>query len=139
MLVFNIIICALLFAVFLALFLPTGKLVKKLLDIDVNRITVSFVILLTIGGAIIYKAGLAGIIYLALSAFCLWAFIFGFLVDRKYPYTLAIVFLAVCPFLLIAKLDSVAEFSAVLCYLCLVLGVLKDIFYNKIVDGGSND
>lgn len=137
--VFNIIICALLIAVFLVFFLPTEKWIKKALDIEVARSTVSLAIVLTVVMLIIYQTGVAGILYLVLSAFCLWAFLFGFLVDRKYPYTLALLFLVFCPFLLIAKLDKIAEFSAVLCYLCLVLGVLKDIFYHKIVDGGNND
>lgn len=137
--VFNIIICALLIAVFLAFFLPVEKWVKKMLDINIDRVTTSLILLLATAAAIVYTAGLVGILYLAFSAFCLWAFIFGFLVDRKYPYTLAIIFLVFCPFLLIAKLDKIAEFAAVLVYLCLVLGVLKDIFYDKIVSEGSND
>ncbi len=137
--VFNIIICALLIAAFLVFFLPTEKWIKKALDVEITRSTVSFAIVLTVVGLIIYQTGVAGILYLVLSAFCLWAFLFGFLPDRKYPYTLALIFLIFCPFLLIAELDKIAEFSAVLCYLCLVLGVLKDIFYHKIVDGGSND
>ena len=135
----NIIICTLFIAVFLVFFLPTEKLVKKTLNINIDGLTASLGVLLAIGILLVYSAGWAGVLYLTLSAFCLWAFVFGFLVDRRYPYTLAIIFLALCPVLLIAKLDNVAEFSAVLCYLCLVLGVLKDIFYDKIVDGGSND
>jgi len=136
--VLNITICALLIAVFLAFFLPVEKWIKKALDISIDRVTTSLVLLLAVIGVLIYATGLEGILYLALSAFCLWAFIFGFLIDRKYPYTLALIFLVFCPFLLIAKLDSIAEFAAVLVYLCLVLGVLKDIFHAKIVDGGSD-
>lgn len=140
--VFNILICVLLITVFGVFFLPVEKLVKRALDINVDGVTASLVVLLMAVVAMVYTLGLAGILYLALSTFCLWIFIFGFLVDRKYPYTLALIFLVFCPFLLIAKLDKIAEFSAVLCYLCLVLGVLKDIFYDKIIhgiDAGGND
>lgn len=137
--IINIIICALLMAVFLVFFLPVEKWVKKALDISINRVTASLVVLVATAGVLIYATGLTGVLYLALSAFCLWIFMFGFLVDRKYPYTLALIFLVFCPFLLIAKLDKLAEFSAVLVYLCLVLGVLKDIFYHKIVAGASSD
>ena len=104
-----------------------------MLDINIDSVTVALAVLLMVVVAMTYISGLAGILYLALSAFCLWVFLFGFLVDRKYPYTLALTFLVFCPFLLIAKLDKIAEFSAVLCYLCLVLGVLKDIFHDKII------
>jgi len=135
----NIIICALLIAMFLVFFLPVERPVKKALDIDINRTTASLMLLLALIGVATYAIGLIGILYLAFSAFCLWAFIFGFLVDRKYLYTLALIFLVFCPFLLIAKLYKIAEFSAILCYLCLVLGILKDFFYDKIVDGGGND
>lgn len=140
--VFNIIICVLLIAVFGVFFLPVEKWVKKVLDVNIDRSIASLVVLLMVVVAMVYTSGLAGILYLALSTFCLWIFIFGFLVDRKYTYTLALIFLVFCPFLLIAKLDKIAEFSAVLCYLCLVLGVLKDIFYDKIIQGvsaGGND
>ncbi len=137
--IFNIIIYTLLIAVFLVFFLPIEKWSRKLLNISVSQTTASLVFLLAIVVAIVYRTGVAGVLYLMLSAFCLWAFIFGFIVNRKYPYILAIIFLVACPFLLIAKLDGVAEFSATLCYLCLVLGVLKDIFYDKIVDGEIND
>jgi len=135
--VFNIIICVLLIAVFGVFFLPINKVAKKVLDININGVVASLVALSMAVLVVLYTAGLVGILYLALSAFCLWAGLFGFLVDRKYPYTLALIFLIFCPFLLIAKLDKIAEFSAVLCYLCLVLGVLKDIFYHKIICGGD--
>lgn len=135
----NIIICTLLTAIFLMFFLPVEKLIKKVLDLNIDRITTPLVLLFVIIGAAVFTTGLVGILYLALSVFCLWVFIFGFLTNRRYPYTLALVFLVLCPFLLIAKQDKIAEFFAVLCYLCLVFGVFKDILYDKIVDGDSND
>jgi len=135
----NIAVCTLLIGSFLMFFLPVEKLVLKTLDIAVSRNTTSLAVLAITALVLIYFSGISEIVYLAFSTFCLWAFIFGFLVDRKYPYILAFIFLASCPFLLIAKLDAVAEFLAVLTYLCLALGVLKDIFYDKIVEGGSNE
>lgn len=129
------ILLAFLFALgFLAFFLPISVWTKKLLDLEVAQPIVALLMFGVAVGLLGVKTAGVGFVYLALAAFCLWAFAFGFLADRKYPYTLALVFLGACPFLLIAKLDQIAEFSAVLCYLCLVLGVLKDLFYDKLVD-----
>ncbi len=130
----NVALCALFIAVFVVLFLPVSRWSKKLLDWEITGPVASILALLGVGGVIIRATQLAGIIYILLVAFCLWAFFFGFLVDRRYIYTLALIFLSACPFLLIAKMDQIAEFSAVLCYLCLVLGVLKDLVYEKIID-----
>lgn len=129
------ILLAFLFALgFLALFLPVPAWTKKFLDFEVSQPVSALLLMAPVTGLLVYKTNGIGLVYVALAAFCLWAFAFGFLSNRKYPYTLALVFLAACPFLLIAKLDQIAEFSAVLCYLCLVLGVLKDLFYEKIFD-----
>lgn len=129
------ILLAFLFALgFLVFFLPVSVWTKKLLDLEIPQPIVALLVIGVAVGLLGIKTGGAGFVYLALAVFCLWAFVFGFLSDRKYPYTLALVFLVACPFLLIAKLDQIAEFSAVLCYLCLVLGVLKDLFYDKLVD-----
>jgi len=129
------ILLAFLFALgFLVFFLPVSVWTKKLLDLEVAQPIVALLVIGVAVGLLGVKTAGAGFVYLALATFCLWAFTFGFLADRKYPYTLALVFLVACPFLLIAKLDQIAEFSAVLCYLCLVLGVLKDLFYDKLVD-----
>lgn len=130
----NIAVSALLIAIFAVFFMPINKWTKKLLDLELSAPMASIFILLAVAGLVVFKTNMAGVIYLALAGFCLWAFAFGFLVDRRYIYTLAIIFLAACPFLLIAKLDQVAEFSAILCYLCLVLGVVKDLFYEKLID-----
>ena len=66
--------------------------------------------------------------------FSLFVFLFGFLSNRKYIYLLALISLALTPIMLILKMEDVAEFFAQTCYLLLVLGVLKDIFYEKIFE-----
>jgi len=66
--------------------------------------------------------------------FSLFVFLTGFLSDRKYIYLLALISLALTPIMLILKMDGIAEFFAQTCYLLLVLGVLKDIFYEKIFE-----
>jgi len=69
---------------------------------------------------------------LPMVIFSLFVFLLGFLSDRRYIYLLALISLALTPVMLILKMEDVAEFFAQTCYLLLVLGVLKDIFYEKI-------
>ncbi|MFA5792135.1 MAG: hypothetical protein WC884_03825 [Candidatus Paceibacterota bacterium] len=57
---------------------------------------------------------------------------FGFISDKKHIYTLALVSLVLTSIMLITKMGGLAEFFAQVCFLSLVLGVLKDIFYEKI-------
>lgn len=110
--------------VFLVFFLP----------VLISHTTSSIAAVLTIVSLVIFSTGTTGVLNFALALLCLHAFVIGFLTDRKYIYTLAIIFLMFCPFLLVAKLGKIAEFSAVLCYLSLVLGILKDTSYDKIVE-----
>lgn len=119
---------------FLFFFLPVEKLIKKLLDLSVPRPVMPLFAILAALGILVAETKGVGLIYILLAAFSLWAFALGFLSDRKYSYTLALVFLLMCPFLLTIKMDKLAEFFAVLCYLCLVLGVLRDLFYEKLTD-----
>jgi hypothetical protein len=76
--------------------------------------------------------GIAVPIVLILMLFLFWVFFFGFNVNRIYIYILALVFLVSTPLLLIAKYDDLAEFFAILAFLMLVMGVTKDIFYEKM-------
>lgn len=77
------------------------------------------------------RQGTTGIILLVVSIFNLWAFLFAFNSHRSYSYILSMVFLAFTPFLVLLGFSYIAEFSAILCYLALVVGVSKDIFYEK--------
>ena len=124
----------LLTAVFVVMFLPVENLAKRLIEVDLPRTHVAALMVLVGVSVLIYKTNVAGLIYLVLTFVTLWAFSFGFLSDRKFIYLLALVFLGLSPVFLILNLSSTAELSATLSYLCLVLGVLKDIFYEKIVE-----
>jgi hypothetical protein len=135
----SVIICSLLIGLFLLLILPTEKLISKTLGITINRITSPLALLSLAFLALVYFNGFSAILYITLSAFCLFTFTLGFLVNRKYPYTLALIFLVICPLLLSINLAYFARFSATLCYFCLVLGIIKDILYDKIIDKGIND
>ena len=48
---------------------------------------------------------------------------------------MALILLALVPIALILGFENIADFFAQGCYLLLVLGVLKDIFYEKIFKG----
>jgi hypothetical protein len=67
-----------------------------------------------------------------LIVFSLFAITISFVSDRRYIYSLALILLALAPISLILGFEDIAEFFAQGCYLLLVLGVLKDIFYEKI-------
>jgi|GEM_PF-4832396 hypothetical protein len=136
--VFNITVYALLVGAFWVFFLPVEKLVKSVVHIEVARSAVSLGIVLCVIGLLVHQTALAGMVYLLAFALCLGAFGLGLLVDRKYPYMLALVFVTLCPVLLILKLNRLAELSAVLCYLCLILGITKDIFHTKLVTGATH-
>lgn len=139
MLITNTVVFWLFIAVFLVLFLPTEKSIKLTSVINLNRTTVLLMLILTISLIIVYVAGLSVILYFGLAIFCLWGLIFGFLVDRRYPYILALTLLTTCPLLLIIELNRLAEFLAALSFFCLTLGVFKDILYDKIIDRESVD
>ena len=96
-------------------------------------------LILAISSITVYVAGLSVILYFGFAVFCLWGFTFGFLVDRRYPYVLALTLLIASPLLLIINLNKLAEFFAALSFFCLTLGVFKDIFYDKVIDGSSVD
>jgi hypothetical protein len=64
--------------------------------------------------------------------FIFWCFMLGFSVDRKYIYALALIFFALIPVSIVFKISSLAEYASTLCYFILLLGVFKDLFYEKI-------
>jgi hypothetical protein len=47
---------------------------------------------------------------------------------------MALILLALVPLVLILGFNTIADFFAEGCYLLLVLGVIKDIFYEKIFE-----
>ena len=69
---------------------------------------------------------------LPILIFTLSAFIAGFLVDRIYIYISAIIFLVCAAIVNTLGFSEIAELMAVICYLFLVLGVFRDVFYEKI-------
>ena len=56
----------------------------------------------------------------------------GFVSDRKYVLSLAMIFLFCSIISWELGLERFTEYAATLAYICLVVGVLKDIFYEKI-------
>lgn len=64
--------------------------------------------------------------------FSIWAFLYGFIVDRKYIYGLSLFFLVGAAIFSTARMNQISEYFGVLCYLLLVMGVFKDLLYEKI-------
>ena len=67
-----------------------------------------------------------------LILFCIWAFLYGFIVNRKYIYGLSLFFLVGAAVFSTARMNQISEYFGVLCYLLLVMGVFKDLLYEKI-------
>jgi hypothetical protein len=118
------------FVGFIALF-PVESWISKLLEVKLSKIYLLAIPTLPLL-ATAFRYRILGLVHVLLSVAIIWGFLFAFNVDRKYPYILALIFLGFTPFFLMAGLDDIAEYSAILCYLALVIGVFKDIFYEKI-------
>lgn len=107
---------------------------SKLLKTNVKKWHVFLGIAVLISGILFFSSKLEFLLSFPAIIFSLFVFLLGFLSDRKYIYLLALISLGLTPLMLILKMDDVAEFFAQSCYLLLVLGVLKDIFYEKIFE-----
>lgn len=131
---YNWIASILFFLVFVVLFLPLEKPVGRFLEVKPGRITLSIILVFSILVLLILKGSFLSTVQIFFSIISVWVFLFGFLSNRQYIYMLALIFLVLCPVFLIAGLDEIAEYSAILSYLSLVLGVARDILYEKIIE-----
>jgi len=130
----NIVLILIMFIILLLFLFPLEKLLSKILKTNIDKTHIfSLLIFLTLS-FLFYTSKLEFIMTLPMTLFSIFIFLSGFLSDRKYIYLLALISLALTPIMLIFKMDDIAEFLAQTCYLLLVLGVLKDIFYEKIFE-----
>ncbi len=131
---FNIVL-SIVFSLLLLLFLfPLEKPISKLLKTQISKTHVFLALLSIILLILITTNSFGFVISLPIIIFSFLVFLLGILSNRKYIYLLALISLALTPVMLILKLENIAEFFAQTCYLLLVLGVLKDIFYEKIFE-----
>lgn len=133
---FNILLMFLLFLFLLVVLFPSfwERILSNVLKIKIKKEHIFLTLLLIILTTLFAVSKLDLIITLPMIIFSSFVFLLGFLSNREYIYSLALISLALTPVMLIFKLDSIADFFAQVCYLLLVLGVLKDIFYGKIFD-----
>jgi len=115
----------------LAIF-PFHKIATKIFEVKISQSLLVLAFPALLAFFTILRFGFVGIALFLLALFNSWALLFAFNVDRKYVYILALIFLSMTPLFLLLKMDKIAEYMAVLCYLALVLGVSKDILYEKI-------
>ncbi len=118
----------------LSFLFPLEATVSKLLTIKISKRQLLFGLTILVLGVLAVFYRLQFLFAFPLLTFSFCVFLFGFHVDRKYIYTLALVFLISCPLLLLMNLNEIAEYNATLCYLLLVLGVLKDLVYSRIYE-----
>ncbi len=131
---FNIALTLILFLILLLFLFPVEKPISKILKTRVNKTHIFSVLVFLSLSILFYVSKLEFILSFPMILFSLFVFLFGFLSNRKYIYLLALLSLAVTPIMLVLKMEDTAEFFAQTCYLLLVLGVLKDIFYEKIFE-----
>ena len=131
---FNIGFTLILLLLLLLFLFPLEKTTSRILKTSVNKIHILSVLVFISLSILFYVSKLEFILSFPMILFSLFVFIFGFLSNRKYIYLLALISLALTPIMLILKMEGIAEFFAQTCYLLLVLGVLKDIFYEKIFE-----
>ena len=131
---FNILFSLVLVLLLISFLFPSDRFLSKLLKTNVKKTHIFSVLIIIALGILFEVSKLEFILTLPMVIFSLFVFLTGFLSDRKYIYLLALISLALTPVTLILKMDGIAEFFAQTCYLLLVLGVLKDIFYEKIFE-----
>jgi len=131
---YNIILGGAFFLLLLLFLFPVEKLLSKIFKTEVKKTTI-FLVLILFSLAVLAKYYTFGfVLSFPMILFSIFVFLFGFLSNRKYIYLLALISLVMAPIMLILKLDSIADFFAQNFYLLLVLGVIKDIFYEKIFE-----
>ena len=130
----NIVLILIMFIILLLFLFPLEKLLSKILKTNIDKTHIFSLLVFLALSVLFYTSKLEFIMTLPMTLFSIFIFLSGFLSDRKYIYLLALISLALTPIMLIFKMDDIAEFLAQTCYLLLVLGVLKDIFYEKIFE-----
>jgi len=130
----NIVLTLIMFFLLLLFLFPLEKLLSKILKTNINKTHIFSLLVFLALSVLFYTSKIEFIMTLPMTLFSIFIFLSGFLSDRKYIYLLALISLALTPIMLIFKMDDIAEFLAQTCYLLLVLGVLKDIFYEKIFE-----
>jgi hypothetical protein len=114
------------------IFFPVHLWLSKALRIRISPLVLVFLSPVALTLFVALLLGSTGCALFLLAVFNTWAFLFAFSVDRRYIYILAVTFLAFVPFLLFFTLKGIAEYFAILCYFSLVVGITKDIFYEKL-------
>ncbi len=130
----NILFSLVLVLLLISFLFPLDRFLSKLLKTNINKTHIFSILVFLSLSILFYVSKLEFILSFPMILFSLFVFLFGFLSNRKYIYLLALISLALTPIMLILKMEDVAEFFAQTCYLLLVLGVLKDIFYEKIFE-----
>lgn len=128
----NILFSLVLALLLLTLLFPLEHCLSKLLKTNVKKPYISTILILVAFGILFKVSKFDFILTFPMVVFSLFVFLLGFLSDRRYVYVLSLISLGLTPIMLILKMNDTAEFFAQTCYLLLVLGVLKDIFYEKI-------
>lgn len=129
------IVIAIIFVVFLvSLLFPVEKLLQRFSRLNVSKNHIFTALLLVILLLTLKSNSLNYLLDILVIAVSLLIFLFGFLSNRKYIYMMALVSLVLTIIMLLLGVGKLADFFSQACYVLLVLGVLKDLFYEKIFE-----
>ncbi len=78
--------------------------------------------------------GFSIILNLIFILIILWCLFFTFIVDRKYSYGFSIIMICLGVIALLLGYSKLAEYFSLIGFGILIIGVLKDIFYEKLFE-----
>ncbi len=111
-----------------------GRYLKNLLGIFSNTMYILIVVLVSMFGFVFFKTGEIkhniGIFLIISFIYIISGFFFN--IERKYIYFGALTTLILMPIFYFLDLLNIAENLGVLMFFLLVIGVIKDMFYDKI-------
>ncbi len=122
------------FLLLISILLPVERFLSRFLEISVGKKHVVLLLLFTTIVLFLAHDFTTFLIGLPVLIFSLFTFLFGFISNRRYIYSLSLAFLILTPVFLIIKLENIADFLSQGCYLLLILGVLRDVFYERLFD-----
>jgi hypothetical protein len=116
------------------LFILMGVYIVFDLERFINKILYFFISGLVLLILFFISGGLELLPVFSLSIFLFCLFLVGFTANRAYIYILAIAFLIITLVFYILGRIEISETTAIISFLLLAMGVVKDVFYEKIFD-----
>lgn len=130
----SILLSAFIFILFgLVIVFSKEKYFIPILKINITKFNILFLLALVLFGIFFKSFGFEFLFKLLVSIFIFGAFIAGLGTDRKYLYISSLAFLILTGIFFGLGCDMLTEYTSILWFLFLTFGVIRDIFYAKII------